>query len=325
LIVDYALGTNLFGMTDTFSAWLQQLVNPLASTPAATQQSTTDSPFVCTNDDDVVSAVQSNKRFVLAKNLTELYLGACFTKPEHIKFLLDSLKESSTEVRLLDLSHNNLTLSETQTICEFLQRKNSLTKLDISNNTIGSNGATLISDSLKHNTTLKALWLVDNKIGDEGAKGISELLKINIRINKISLEQNEIGPVGAKAISEGLKKNNSITFFSLIGNNIGKEGYSYLAEALNVNCSLNQRFDKFCDLVQCDPSTAATMQQNLKANQEISKMIGWPTSHFKLTPNLNSVILEICFCSKSLPIEILASIVDKVVVISAKSQTPTKT
>ena len=103
---------------------------------------------------------------------------------------LDSRRETlKCQLRVIDLSKNNLMKDGIKQLAEVLPHNNVLEVLDLSKNNIGVSGADELAKALKTNKSLKYLNVFNNKVSYDGAKAIAE----NIVANHPTLEFLEIG------------------------------------------------------------------------------------------------------------------------------------
>ena len=93
---------------------------------------------------------------------------------------LDSRREGlKCQLRVIDLSKNNLTKEGVKQLAEVLPNNNVLEVLDLSKNNIGVSGADELAKSLKKNKSLKYLNVFNNKVSYDGAKAIAENIVAN--------------------------------------------------------------------------------------------------------------------------------------------------
>jgi len=93
---------------------------------------------------------------------------------------LDSRRETlKCQLRVIDLSKNNLQKEGIKQLAEVLPHNNVLEVLDLSKNNIGVSGADELAKALKANKSLKYLNVFNNKVSYDGAKAIAENIVAN--------------------------------------------------------------------------------------------------------------------------------------------------
>jgi len=114
-------------------------------------------------------------------------------------------------IRVLNLSMNNLTKEHAKLLAPELQDNKTIEVLDLSHNQFGVYGTTLIASALEKNTSVKTLNMFKNKFDVDGARAIGKLLKANQNIEWLDIGHNRIRQKGLEAIQQGLvtaKKSN---------------------------------------------------------------------------------------------------------------------
>ena len=77
------------------------------------------------------------------------------------------------QLKVIDLSKNNLTKEGIKQLAQVLPNNNVLEVLDLSKNNIGVSGADELAKALKKNKSLKYLNVFNNKVSYDGAKAIA--------------------------------------------------------------------------------------------------------------------------------------------------------
>ena len=139
----------------------------------------------------------------------------------------------NTELKELDLSHNNLCAAGISNICRKLNISH-LTKINISNNAIGVQAADDIGNFLSKNTELKELDLSYNNLCTAGISNICRKLNIS-HLTKINISNNVIGVLAAGDIGNFLSKNTKLKELDLSYNNLYATGISNICRKLNIS------------------------------------------------------------------------------------------
>jgi Ran GTPase-activating protein (RanGAP) involved in mRNA processing and transport len=87
---------------------------------------------------------------------------------------LDERRERRCQIKVLDLSKNNLDKEGIKILAGVLPYNNVIEVLDLSKNNIGVSGADELAKALKNNKSLRFLNVFNNKIGYDGAKSIAD-------------------------------------------------------------------------------------------------------------------------------------------------------
>ncbi|XP_052476189.1 NACHT, LRR and PYD domains-containing protein 3-like [Carassius gibelio] len=217
---------------------------------------------------------EGKERLILAVvNCRKAILADCNLTGQCCESLSSSL-QSSNSLRELDLSHNDLDVTEVEllsiglksshcqlnmlrlTSCKltgqcckslssFLQSSISLRELDLSNNDLQDSGVKLLSDGLKSsNCQLNILRLTSCKLTGQCCKSLSSFLQSSNSLRELDLSNNDLQDSGVKLLSDGLKSSNcqlNILRFSRCM--VTEEGCSFLASALSSNPSHLQELD----------------------------------------------------------------------------------
>ena len=141
----------------------------------------------------------------------------------------------NTELKELDLSHNNLDATGISNICRNLNISH-LTKINISNNAIGEQAADDIGNFLSKNTELIELDLSHNNLDATGISNIFRKLNIS-HLTKINISNNAVGEQAAGDIGNFLSKNTKLKELDLSHNNLCAAGICNVCRKLHVNIS----------------------------------------------------------------------------------------
>ena len=137
---------------------------------------------------------------------------------------VDDIAKLLTQIIILeelDLSCNNLQVTEVVTLLSEVQNTSSCTKLNVSHNNINDEAAHNIATFLSHNMPLKELDLSHGNLQTSDAiavcKGMSNLL----HLTKLNISNNDISGEAADDIVVVLSQNNLIEELDLSYNNLG--------------------------------------------------------------------------------------------------------
>ncbi len=123
---------------------------------------------------------------------------------------LDERRERRCQIKVLDLSKNNLDKDGMKILAGVLPYNNLIEVLDLSKNNIGVSGADELAKSLKNNKSLKFLNVFNNKIGYDGAKSIAEnVVRFHPTLEFLELGHNRIRDKGFESIVSNLIANES--------------------------------------------------------------------------------------------------------------------
>ena len=139
----------------------------------------------------------------------------------------------NTELKELDLSHNNLDATGIRNICRKLNISH-LTKINISNNAVGEQAADDIGNFLTKNTELKELDLSHNNLDAIGIRNICRKLNIS-HLTKINISNNAVGEQVADDIGNFLSKNTELKELDLSHNNLDATGIRNICRKLNIS------------------------------------------------------------------------------------------
>eukprot|EP00536_Pseudo-nitzschia_multiseries_P011576 jgi/Psemu1/206232/e_gw1.403.37.1 len=168
---------------------------------------------------------------------------------------LECLFRSSSTLRELDLSDNNIgSMGATSVLESLAQNKNRipLSTLNLSQNEIwelspnhshgDTSGSSRTISFLHTNSTLQELNLDGNLLHDGGAEYIAESIQTNKRciLKKLHLGWNGISDDGVQALAKAMESNNSLEVLGLAENEVTNTGARALLASLAVNISMKE-------------------------------------------------------------------------------------
>ncbi|XP_056598307.1 NACHT, LRR and PYD domains-containing protein 3-like [Triplophysa dalaica] len=139
----------------------------------------------------------------------------------------------------------NLTARCCESLSSCLQSSTSLRELDLSNNDLKDSGVKLISDALKtHNCQLHTLRLSLCNVTEECCVKMSSCLQSSSSLRELDLSNNDLKDSGVKLISDALKTHNcQLHTLRLSGCMVTDEGCCSLASALSSQSSHLRELD----------------------------------------------------------------------------------
>jgi Leucine-rich repeat (LRR) protein len=150
---------------------------------------------------------------------------------ELVSFGLHQNPFGRSQLRVLNLSRNNIMKEGAKTLAAALEGNDMLEALDLSQCKLGVSGAVSIAQALHKNSSLKHLNLYRNKLDVDGARALRELLKVNSTLEFLDVGYNRLREKGIKAITDGIVGNeagSNVRHLGLRFNFINDDGFAYL-------------------------------------------------------------------------------------------------
>ncbi|XP_056598365.1 NACHT, LRR and PYD domains-containing protein 12-like isoform X1 [Triplophysa dalaica] len=178
-------------------------------------------------------------------SLRELDLSNNDLKDSGVKLISDALKTHNCQLHTLRLSLCNVTEECCVSLSSCLQSSSSLRELDLSNNDLKDSGVKLISDALKtHNCQLHTLRLSLCNVTEECCVKMSSCLQSSSSLRELDLSNNDLKDSGVKLISDATKTHNcQLHTLRLSGCMVTDEGCCSLASALSSQSSHLRELD----------------------------------------------------------------------------------
>ncbi|XP_056603702.1 NACHT, LRR and PYD domains-containing protein 3-like [Triplophysa dalaica] len=188
----------------------------------------------------VSSALQSSEC-----PLRELDLSNNDLKDSGVKLISDALNTHNCQLHTLRLSGCNVTEECCVSLSSCLQSSSSLRELDLSNNDLKDSGVKLISDALNtHNCQLHTLRLSLCNLTEECCVSLSSCLQSSSSLRELDLSNNDLKDSGVKLISDALNTHNcQLHTLRLSGCMVTDEGCCSLASALSSQSSHLRELD----------------------------------------------------------------------------------
>ena len=138
------------------------------------------------------------------RSLSELCLAKNKFTGEGVHYLMQALQTGSANIRLLDLSNNELGPMGCKHLCILLPLCKKLLTLLLRSNRIGDTGCKHLSETLGGLTgadlKLRCLDISDNGIGKTGVEDLAGVLEEGSSVTSIDFSYNEIGMEGGQAV-----------------------------------------------------------------------------------------------------------------------------
>ena len=148
----------------------------------------------------------------------------------YITFLIQNLKN----IKILSLESCNLNDNHIKILVDGIKNNKCIIALMLRKNSITSRGAIYLSELLKVNKTIKQLFLGYNKINDKGlATLINVISTTNKKINHLDISSNYLKLKDFQVIIEFLKTNPELSLLDISDNKLDSQSYTYLGEVLN--------------------------------------------------------------------------------------------
>lgn len=148
----------------------------------------------------------------------------------------------------IDLSDNKITRDGVMVLQQYLTNtENSVTCLDLSGNPLGSLGAQRLLGFVDTAPTIRTLNLDNTDLSDEGAKHVATLISGYPWLKSISLRNNKIGPIGLASIARALVQDTRLETIILDGNIItDAELKTFITTVFKTNATLSHISMKDC-------------------------------------------------------------------------------
>ncbi|KAL3678879.1 hypothetical protein R1sor_021835 [Riccia sorocarpa] len=151
--------------------------------------------------------------FVLSKTLIshpellDVHLGDLNMEDEAVTALVEALTGSAPNLRLLDLTGNEITAKSARALATCIRAKQGLTVLRLAENELKDKGAVIVCEALKEgSTSLQELDLSTNGLTRVGAVAAAEAVAQKPSFTKLNLDSNQISDEGIDTLKEVLRK-----------------------------------------------------------------------------------------------------------------------
>ena len=218
---------------------------------------------------NVLSQVLSNTKF-----LQHLNLSGCRLKTEHMKIILEALKQV-VSIITISLSNNNLAKSVFDVLAFVITCNRQLNSIELSNCDLRESGIVSITKALENCTDLQSLDLSNNVIGDNSAVNIAILIEKCQSLQDLRLQSCQLHYAGIQTIVEVMVKKTCLYCIDLSDNAISDENSVLIASVIANNKNLQKIYLSNCKL------QSIGCQQLLQAMAKITVL-----RHVNLSNNL---------------------------------------
>lgn len=140
----------------------------------------------------------------------------------------------------ISISHNTITDDAAYSIASVLSYNNNLQTLNISFNRLRSIGCIEIFNGMKSSFNLRNLDISHNNITHEAAESIAAVLSHNTKLEQLNISYNDLQTSGAIKIFQGIKNTSSMTKLNVAHNMITDEATEYIIDVLCNNSNLKE-------------------------------------------------------------------------------------
>lgn len=236
-------------------------------------------------------------------------------------------------VKMLDISHNQITTNDAKIISINLSGNQTLQHLDISHNKIHDDALMVIAKHLEFNTVLEELNVSENRITCKGLKKLGECMQENKSLVKLNVSKNLISMAGLLDFLQKIKTNNNLQDLIATHNNINKTELTILCSyivsnkiSLRVHASWNTFRYKASNILEseiktifheCHAKISNSKDQDYKSNTwslkkipTLNDRIAFVQSCLKESTTIKVVELKYCHIETNKLSDILTSITD---------------
>ena len=187
---------------------------------------------------DPKAACEIGSQLVSCSTIVRLFLANSHLRDEGLKAVAKGLEENFS-VRELDLSGNILGRQNAiSSIGMMLNKNQTLEKLNLSRNNLTDPDVESLLASLCRETVLKELDLSQNILCDQFAKQMSVVLEKNFALEKLLINSNQLEVTGLQALMPGLRKTKTLSALNISWNYLRDQGAEILGELIAGNRSL---------------------------------------------------------------------------------------
>ena len=179
------------------------------------------------------------KHILSLKYLSQLNLQMNNITDEDLSKIVNLIKENNTPIKDLKLKNNKITSKGSIYISDLIKNCKNLKILDLSYNDLKSEGVKNICQAIiSNNSTLEQLIINGNKCNDYCSDDIFSMLINSKKLILLSLNGNFFTNKGIDKILSSLKKNNTLKQLSIGENKIDQRAFVNLPNYLKFNKSL---------------------------------------------------------------------------------------
>ena len=149
-----------------------------------------------------------------------------------VKFCKALQGDAGYEVRIVDLSHNDIGPAIAESIITALEHTNQLEQVLLRYNNIGQPGCDALASVVNVASSLKVLDVRGNKLKGEAIRKLLKAVAMSTTITQRGLAANDLGGAGTALVTSALEKNNFVTHLDLRQNDMAVDGATHLASLL---------------------------------------------------------------------------------------------
>ncbi|XP_069106776.1 glutamate-rich protein 3-like isoform X3 [Argopecten irradians] len=181
--------------------------------------------------------------------ITSVCLRNCGIDDDKFDKMVDSIENTKSDIKMLNLNLNKLGDSAASDIADMLGEKSSIEILLVHGNPLGDKGVKSLLAGIQEieeeaddngKVNLRELDLGDTNMGDSGMSKVATFLEKNTTLKTLNLNGNKAVSVeGWQKLGKALKENKTLQTLSLDFNNVGDDGIAAIVEGLRTNQTLH--------------------------------------------------------------------------------------
>ena len=218
---------------------------------------------------NILSYVLNNTTF-----LEHLNLSGCRLKTEHMKIILEALKQVVSVVTI-SLSDNNLAYGVFDILSSVIICNRGLKCIELSNCNLQEAGILSITKALENCGDLQSLNFSNNVITDDVAVSVGTLIEKCQSIQDLRLQKCQLHYAGIQKIAEAMVKKTCLHCIDLSNNAISDQNAMIIASVIVNNANLRKLIFSNCKLQNAD------LQQVFQAAAKITSFV-----HLNFSDNL---------------------------------------
>ena len=244
--------------------------------PKCTSLNTLQLVDCCVHDGTPPNAVANMLSHVLsnATFLEQLNLSGCRLKTEHMKIILESLKQVVSIVTIC-LSDNNLANGVIDILVSVITCNRRLKCIEVFNCNLQETAIASITKALENCEDLQSLDFSNNIITDDMAVNVAMLMEKCQSIQDLTLQRCQLHYAGIQRITEAMAKKTCLHCINLSENAISDQNAMLIASVIVNNTNLHKLKFSNCKLQN------AGLQQLFQATTKITSLV-----HLDLSNNL---------------------------------------
>lgn len=149
-----------------------------------------------------------------------------------VKFCKALQGEAGYDVKIVDLSHNDLGPAIAESLVTALEHTNQLEQVLLRYNNIGQAGCDALASVVNVASSLRLLDVRGNKLTGDAIRKLLKSVAMSTTITQLGLAANDLGGPGVALVTSALEKNNFVTHLDLRQNDMAVDGATHLASLL---------------------------------------------------------------------------------------------